>query len=147
MAIASKKTESAYAGFLNGYIAGNLSANTPELHLHADRIFKFLVELKADVFKWDLSDEQKEKFNSYFSSKTISPISSYTETKHYLSLGETIYELLDYIISVKQNLPSSTAFILKKIVYHYLNIAKTANHTTVINQAKKIAEKFELSAS
>lgn len=147
MALTSKKTESAYAGFLNGYIAGNLAANTPELHLHADRICKFLLELKSDVFKWELSEERREKLSTLFSSKHISAVSAFTQTIDYLSLGNSIYDLLDYILNIKADLPSSTSFIFKKVVYHYLHIAKTTKDLSIVNEAKRIAQKFEASAS
>jgi len=141
MATSLKSTHSTYAGFLNGYIAGNLSANSAELHFHSNKIFQFLKELKSEINKWELGTQRK-KMDELFESFTGLHISD-NNIEGYINTGDAIYELISFILSCKPELPSTTSFILKKIIYHYLNIAKTSKNSSVIKQAKRIVEKFE----
>ena len=62
---------------------------------------------------------------------------------YYINLGDAIYELISFILVCKPVIPSTTSFILKKIIYHFLNIAKTLKNTNITKQAKRIAEKFD----
>lgn len=142
MATISKGSQSTYAGFLNGYIAGNLSANSQELHFHSDKIFYFLKDLKGEVNKWDLNVEQRKKMDELFEAFTLLS-SNDNSIENYIKLGDAIYELISYILICKPDIPSTTSFILKKIIYHFLNIAKTSKNSNVTKQAKRIAEKFE----
>ena len=47
-----KSNQSTYAGFLNGYIAGNLSANSQELNFHFEKISHFIKDLNIEINKW-----------------------------------------------------------------------------------------------
>lgn len=142
MATISKNSQSTYAGFLNGYIAGNLSANSQELHFHSDKIFYFLKDLKLEVSKWELAVDQRKKMDALFDAFTALSIIDNT-IPNYINLGDAIYELISYILLCKPDIPSTTSFILKKIIYHFLNIAKTSKNSNVTKQAKRIAEKFQ----
>lgn len=142
MATFPRNSLSTYAGFLNGYIAGNLSANSQELHFHSDKIFYFLKDLKIEVSKWELTAEQGEKMNDLFDAFDIHSIYENT-IESYIKLGDSIHELISYILVCKPEIPSTTSFILKKIIYHFLNIAKTSKNSNVTKQAKRIAEKFQ----
>jgi hypothetical protein len=142
MGTTSKNSESTYAGFLNGYIAGNLSANSQELHFHSDKIFSFIKDLRLEVSKWELPPEQRKKMDDVFDAFNLLLVPDNT-INNYIKLGDAIYELISYILLCKPNVPSTTNFILKKIIYHFLNIAKTSKYSNITKQAKRIAEKFE----
>jgi hypothetical protein len=142
MAHTTKQNASNYAGFLNGYIAGNLAANSQELHFHSDKIYHFIKELKNEIVKWELQPDDRKKVDELFEAFT-SISAADNKIDSYIVLGNAIYELLSYLQSCKPEMPSTTSFILKKIIYHYLNIAKNSKNRAVTIKAKKIAEKFE----
>jgi hypothetical protein len=145
MAQTINQPEADYAGFLNGYIAGNLDANAPELQLHADRIFQFLKDLQSDIASWNLVKEQNDEFIAAFAFLNSTSHKPST-VADYLDLGNSIFDIITLVKKYKSNPPSTSNFHLKKIIYHYLNIAKTAKDTDVINKAKKIVEIFEIGA-
>lgn len=138
----AKNSQSTYAGFLNGYIAGNLSANSQELHFHYDKIFYFLKDLKTETNKWELAAEQRKKIDEVLEAIALLSINENT-IERYIKLGDALYDLISYILIFKPDIPSTTSFILKKIIYHFLNIAKTSKNSSVTKQAKRIAEKFQ----
>ena len=137
---------SSYAGFLNGYIAGNLSAHSEELSFHVEKIMSFLKDLNVEINKWGLESEQEKVIQARY--KAFSSISTKENSLDFFAkLGDAVDELLGYIYICKPTLPSTASFVIKKIIYHFLNIAKTLKATAIKNQAKRIADKFELSAS
>lgn len=137
-----------YAGFIDGYIAGNLAGNSTELHSHTDRIIHFLKELNLEFEKWDSSVEDKIEAAQIFSGLSLdTPVSKYMDIDSYLTLGAGISDLLTLFLRIKPELPSIANFNFKKIIYHYLNIARTTKDKTLVRQAKNIVDKFELSGS
>lgn len=139
--ISSSKTGSSFAGFVNGYIAGNLAANSKELIFHKDKISSFLRELAIEVQKWGLDPEGKKCFDNYFNE--VSELSFANQIEYYFQLGDLLLKLYDLICEKKKEVPTSAAFILKKIIYHYLSIASTLKDRTVTKKAKEIVAKFE----
>lgn len=141
MATTSRNIQSSYAGFLNGYIAGNLTANSQELSFHSGKILSFLKDIKSEFGKWDLSSEhQKMIFDNYGTLNDL-PTNQITN-EYYQDLGDAINNLIECILIIRPEMPSTTIFILKKIVYHFLNIAKTTKSSSIIKMAKQIAEKM-----
>ena len=101
-----KGGQSGYAGFLNGYIAGNLSANSQELHFHLDKIEAFLKELRVEVDKWDLNNNiLKKNLDDQFSALLELLVDKENKIDYYIKVGDGIFELVSLIVSIKPEIP------------------------------------------
>lgn len=138
MSVLSRKSTS-YAGFLNGYVAGNLSANSDGLNLHTSKIESFVEELYNEIKTWNLNEESTKKFEKC-SQEFGKPNNS---IDFYFKLGDNILDLVTIVHDLRRPLPTTASFILKKIIYHYLNIAKTSREISVLDKAMEIVTKFE----
>jgi hypothetical protein len=134
-------TKSSYAGFLDGYIAGNLSANSKELSFHTDQIFIFIKDLHNDLKKWNLDNETEKILNEAF--VKIESLDNDNTVDLYFPLGDILLNIYTVLSNQKELLPTTAKYHLNKIIYHYLNIARTLKDTKVTRKAKAIVDKFE----
>ena len=133
--------ENIYAGFINSYIAGNLEANSTELNLHSAKINDLLRDLESEVKKGGY--ENAEKVNGKI--RTIINENQGVNTEgEYKKLGQNLSDLISQIVEENgKDIPSYSTFLIKKIIYHFLNIAKTSKLTDIERTGKEMADKYQ----
>lgn len=133
--------ENVYAGFINNYIAGNLDANSTELNLHSSKINDLLRDLEGEVKKGGYTNH--DKICTKIRSIVNENLGLNTEVE-YKKLGQNLLELIGQIVDEnRKNIPSHSSFLIKKVIYHFLNIAKTSRLTDIERMGKEMADKYQ----
>ena len=134
------KKNSSITGFMNGYKAGNLSSlaslfnfKKAEIGSHLDNLFY--------NFPDDSTTEAK-KFYSEIKSLKITLHSGLDSFDTMVSLGESINIMVNTYKSLNNPTKEIVLPDLKKIAYHFIDLAKRAEDQKVIDVAIKIGEKF-----
>ena len=138
----TKNSDNKYSGFIDGYIAGNIEANVVQLNLHYDNIIKFIREFEQEVKKSIFNKPGSEELPKLISAITNDSLNQSDEIILYTNLGENLKSLLLLLVPYKGDVPPYTLFLFKKIIYHYLNIAKTVNVVSILDFAKFLADKY-----
>lgn len=140
-----KKVESTYAGFLDGYIAGNLTVNSHELSYHCKKISSFIDNLKTETELWQLPDYGRV-YESLFDNnhQIIDKVNKYpADLALYKELGNNLIEIVNLVTKLKEKLTVNSTYLIKKIIYHYLNIAETTKTEDIKSLAITMTEKFQ----
>jgi len=133
--------ESIYAGFINNYIAGNLEANSTELNLHSSKINELLRDLETEIRKGGYSNSDKLLTN--IRSITLDNVGVNSEVE-YRKLGQNLSNFISLIVQENgKEIPSYSTFLIKKIIYHFLNIAKTSKLSDIEKTGIEMADKYK----
>ncbi len=132
------KNKSGLAGFLDSYTANNIETNSTILNFHSSELISLLEKLQIDAktnyqFSNEINDHIKKAHDSL--------------TKKDNTLDQFLNSGLgfdEFMLEFKKinNPKSETSQLLKKIIYHYLNISKQTPSGTMEEIAKKMASKF-----
>lgn len=132
------------AGFLDGYMAGNIAANESELKHHTDKIIDMLMNisniLPKSIENQVLVDTMCTSIDKFKS--TVSALGESADA--YNNLGDDFTSLLTQLKSSfgSEQIPTEILSYVRRSIYHFLNIAKTIQDSRVIESGKKIAQKF-----
>lgn len=140
MSVTKRSGQSEYAGFLDGYIAGNLSANSRELSFHTVQIISFIKDLRGDLKNWHLNDKAKIVDDEFIK---IESLNVKNDFEFYFNLGDILLNVFATLNEFKENLPTTAKYNINKVIYHYLNIAQTLKDAKITKKAKSIVDKFE----
>jgi len=140
------QVQSKYDGFINNYIAGNLEANSTELNLHSSKINELLRDLEIEIKKGGFNSPDTLCQNIRKTSLENTGINSEAE---YKTLGANIKTFISLLVDQQggKEIPSYATFLIKKIIYHFLNIAKTSKLSDIEKIGIEIADKFKESGT
>lgn len=133
------------SGFLDGYMAGNISANDTELKFHTEKINSFLQELKSTLNVIDIEAPKKEQVIKGINN--LSPVSVQNEPSvdDYYNYSQSLSDVMSQIKNSipREQLPTESNFLVKRAIYHFLNIAKTLNDKRITDTAVAMASQFK----
>jgi hypothetical protein len=130
-------------GFLDGYMAGNIAANEPELQQHTDKIVELLTDvdgkLSSVINKSDIAEPLSTAISKFRESvpKPEADVDSYNYFASELQLVVSQIKA-----AFPDGVPTEILSIIKRAIYHLLVIAKTLQDARVVESAKKIANQF-----
>lgn len=132
------KTKSNLDGFLDAYKARNLAANKVTTDFHIEEIIR-LISLLGTQGISNQSEIDNGK-NALIANKEIDNYEAYYA--NIIKFGESYKTFLSFLTDVKKEDPSYLT--MKKIIYHYLNLAKTLEGDKKIEEiAGEIADLFK----
>lgn len=131
---------SGITGFLDGYKARNIATNKVTIDFHLEEIIRLIDFLKKEP-------EVLEKAEAIFhldsalsllrtNISTVDPTKYFDNSKR---IGQSLISFLDEGIKFQE----ASRTILKKIIFHYLNLAKKMEEdNSIVRLATEIATKF-----
>ena len=132
-------------GFMDGYVAGNISANESELKLDTERIKSFLDKAKDTFEVIDIDDTTKKKLTlsiNAFKEKSFNNLSDVEDFYAYSQDFSDIMSAIKSAISLEK-MPTETNFLIKRAILHFLTIAKTLNDQRITENALSIATLYK----
>ena len=128
-------------GFLDGYIAGNISSNASELKTHAEKINDLLLGVKSNIENIELDATQRDHLIKAIDLLEKTHFKTDAGTDDYFKYGVDLSEFMTRLKKTvpQNNLTTESNYLLKRSIYHFLNLAKTLNDPRVIDQATKVA--------
>jgi len=135
----SENNTSGFAGFLDGYKAHNIAVSTSTVNFHFEEIKNAIEDICVSQHNKNAPDEliallERLRILMNQPSDNIIPIA--------VSIGETIKTIL--FISKKTGDPSSlySEERMKRLIYHYLELAELVEDKTVSDLAISIGELY-----
>ncbi len=135
----TKKT-SGFAGFLDGYTANNIENNSTILKFHSSEIVSLLDALKADI-ETNYKDVKTESLLKNIKTALDALSNKNAALEQYLNSGLAYEEFMIDFKKLEQP-KSETLQLVKKTIYHYLNIAKQTSNGKIEELVKRIAYKY-----
>lgn len=128
------KDQSNFSSFLKGYRDAAISYNIHELRSNVEKI-DFLIGEVREI----LTSEYINRYSEHHR-KQIVQIEKY---EHYYDLGVLLTEIMSYVLTVR-SINEDLSYKLKRIIHHYLCIAKILEHTTITVIAVNLAEQYKI---
>ncbi|MEO7489016.1 MAG: hypothetical protein ABIU77_18030 [Ferruginibacter sp.] len=146
MAVSLKHTDNhSHLGFLDGYVAGNISANESELKLHTDKIKWFLSQAVLTFSVIDIQDQTKQSLKTVIESFDSKSFNNLLTVDDFYSYSQDLLEVMSAIKNAipSEKLPTEANFLIKRAVFHCLTMAKTLNDERITKIAVNIATLFK----
>jgi hypothetical protein len=131
------------SGFLDGYMAGNIAVNSYELKAHTEKIRDLLDDVKGNIVSSTI--DNKSEIVSAIKKFEDKEIGIESNNEDYYNYSIDFSEVMSQIkkISNQKALPTESDYLLKRAIYHFLNIAKTLQDQRIINEATKVAMQYK----
>jgi hypothetical protein len=126
-------------GFLDGYKARNLAANKITSDFHIEEIIRLVDKLKEQINPIENTAIQTLDSGKKYLAENITTEDPKAYYNNSISFGESLKSFMD----LNNNLLPQNSDILKKTIYHYLNLAKKLEDDDRITKlAREIANEF-----
>lgn len=136
-----KKSTSGFAGFLDGYTANNIESSSTVLKFHTGELSNLLNALIQDI--QSNYSGQESVLNVGKLTEARDALNTTVKFDHYMSSSLAFEEFVIELKKIGESLKSTTQHTIKKIIYHYLNIAKQAGDGQLNDIVIRIATKFD----